>query len=146
MGEMMLKGLPEKILIQAFTRFVFVWMIIICTTSCFSVRSNNQFSYSKLTGEEYKNALDVAGSHYLIDVRTSSEFRKSHIPGAVNASLLSFRYKQLVDTLNREVPVFIYCQTCHRSPFAARKMKKLGFVKVYDLEGGYAKWDKESTY
>lgn len=109
-------------------------------TGCFTVKSNRQFTYRKLTAAEYATVLKDSSNYYLVDVRTAKEYRRAHIAGAVNYSYLNFHIGRDVDTLDRNKLVLVYCQTCHRSPLAARKMKRLGFRKLYDLKGGYQKW------
>lgn len=120
-------------------------LVLLCAlffSSCFSVKNNSTFTYSKLDFENYKSMLQDSSGYYLIDVRTKREFEKSHIPNAANFSLLRFHFRKDVKDLDRHQLVFVYCETCHRSPLAARKMKKMGFRKVYDLKGGYRKWEQ----
>jgi rhodanese-related sulfurtransferase len=38
--------------------------------------------------------------------------------------------------------VFIYCETAHRSPMAARKLRRIGFVEITDLKKGYKPYRK----
>jgi len=109
-------------------------------SGCFTVRSNKGFSYSKLSPAEYAAVLKDSSNYYLVDVRTAKEYKRSHLAGAVNFSYLNFHIGRDVDSLNRNKLVLAYCQTCHRSPLAARKMKNMGFRKVFDLKGGYQKW------
>jgi rhodanese-related sulfurtransferase len=123
-----------------------IWLsgiiLALCLQACFSVRSDSKFTYSKLNPGKYDTCLHDSSPHYLIDVRTGAEYRKGHMAGADNYNFLAFHFGRDVDTLDRNKVVFLYCQTCHRSPFAARIMKKKGFKRVYDLKGGYAKWCK----
>jgi rhodanese-related sulfurtransferase len=107
---------------------------------CFSVKSNENFTYLKLKPETYDSLLRKSKNNYLIDVRTGKEYSKSHMTDAVNFSFLAFHFRRNVKDFDRNRPVFIYCQTCHRSPLAARKLKHMGFSSVYDLKGGYRKW------
>ncbi|MBK8341076.1 MAG: rhodanese-like domain-containing protein [Flavobacteriales bacterium] len=107
---------------------------------CFSVRSREGFTYERLEPANYARLLADSADHLLIDVRTSGEFAKGHLPGALNHSYLSFRFGRSVQTLERDTLVFIYCQTCHRSPLAARRMKRMGFRRVVDLKGGFTHW------
>ncbi len=120
------------------------WLLpaLLGLSACFSVRDNAHFTYEKLPPPEYAERLQDSSDYYLIDVRTPGEYRKAHIGNAVNFSYLAFHFGRDVDTLSRDKLVFLYCHTCHRSPFAARIMKRKGFRKVYDLKGGYAKWAK----
>ncbi|HSZ24676.1 MAG TPA: rhodanese-like domain-containing protein [Cytophagaceae bacterium] len=123
------------------TLFSIVVFAMLFLSGCFNVKNSRNFIYEKLSSAQYKTMLKDSANYYLIDVRTPKEYRKIHIPGAVNASYLSFRYGKKVDSLNREKLAFVYCQTCHRSPLAARRMKRKGFRKVYDLSGGFQRYE-----
>lgn len=121
--------------------YLLILFFFLCSiTGCFTVRSDNHFSYSKLSPQEYEAVLKDSSNYYLVDVRTAAEYKRAHLPGAVNFSYLNFHIGRDVDSLDRNKLVLVYCQTCHRSPLAARKMKHMGFRKVYDLKGGFQKW------
>lgn len=127
------------------TRLTFGVLVLLSTvinTSCFTVKSNQHFTYKKLPPATYAQYLKDSSNFYLIDVRTPGEYQKAHVAGAVNYNFLAFHYGRDVDSLSRNKTAFIYCHTCHRSPFAARKMKHKGFVRVYDLQKGFANWLK----
>lgn len=109
-------------------------------TGCFTVRSNSDFSYNKLSPADYATVLKDSSNYYLVDVRTVAEYKRAHLNGAINFSYLNFHIGRDVDSLDRNKLVLVYCQTCHRSQLAARKMKHMGFRKVYDLKGGFQKW------
>ena len=117
-------------------------IVIFLLEGCFTVKSNEHFTYTKLTTEKYYAILKDSSNHYLIDVRTPGEFRKSHAPGAVNYNFLAFHFGRDIDSLNRDKTAFIYCHTCHRSPFAGKIMKRKGFTRVYDLKDGFSQWLK----
>ncbi len=116
-----------------------VGIVSLFITGCFSVKSNSRFSYSKLSPADYTAVLKDSSNFYLIDVRTRGEFKKAHFTNAVNFSYLKFHFGRDVDSLDRNKLVLLYCQTCHRSPLAARKIKHMGFRKVIDLKGGFRK-------
>ncbi|QQR86995.1 MAG: rhodanese-like domain-containing protein [Flavobacteriales bacterium] len=109
---------------------------------CFSVRSTPDFSYEKLGPAEYAAMLKGNADHIIIDVRTPAEHRKSHLHGAVNYSYFSLKFGRMVEHLDRNELVFLYCETGHRSPLAARRMKRKGFRRVVDMKGGHARWRK----
>jgi len=79
----------------------------------------------------------VADDAQVIDVRFPSEYRKARIEGAVNMSYIG-RFKRKARTLDPQRPTFIYCETAHRSPFATRTLKRMGFKQIIDLKGGYS--------
>ena len=123
--------------------FNFSWnimVLILLFSSCFTVRNTDRFSYEKLNPETYRQMLRDSNGYYLIDVRTAGEYRKSHITGAVNCSYFNFHFGKDVDSISRDALIFVYCQTCHRSPLASKILKRKGFRKVYDMKGGYQNW------
>jgi rhodanese-related sulfurtransferase len=48
--------------------------------------------------------------------------------------------EKLFAKLNKNKPVYVYCRSGARSQRAARKLVEMGFLKIYDLEGGYMSW------
>lgn len=103
--------------------------------------SVGQEKFTVLPPLQYQQKLTEFDDPAIIDVRTSFEHKQGHIPKATNINFLWFNFSEDADKLNRDRPVFIYCQTAHRSPFAAKKLHKMGFTTIYDLEGGFKAWE-----
>jgi peroxiredoxin family protein/rhodanese-related sulfurtransferase/TusA-related sulfurtransferase len=70
----------------------------------------------------------------IIDARLPEELALGMIDGAVNIPLQNIR--QQINEIPKDRPVLVYCQTGHRSYFAARILSQLGF-DAYSLTGGY---------
>ncbi|MDP6909379.1 MAG: rhodanese-like domain-containing protein, partial [Flavobacteriales bacterium] len=92
----------------------------------------------QLPKDEYLTKLLAAENHYLLDIRTEKEYERGHLDGAENFNLLRASFGKQVAALDTTRVVFLYCETAHRSPFAAKKLKRVGFTRIYDLEGGYS--------
>ncbi|WP_396590932.1 rhodanese-like domain-containing protein [Allomuricauda sp. R78024] len=93
-----------------------------------------------LNVEEYKKAISN-NNIQLVDVRTSQEFASEHIRGAQNVDYFQqSKFKATFSKMDRDKPVYLYCQSGNRSQKAARKLVDMGFGSVYDLRGGYNKW------
>lgn len=78
----------------------------------------------------------------LIDVRTPEEFAEYHIEGAKNIDIFSEDFDEQIQQLDKNEPVYVYCRSGKRSNDAAQKMQKMGFQKIYDLQGGILEWEK----
>lgn len=76
----------------------------------------------------------------LIDVRTEKEYIEGHIPGAINMDYFSTDFSEQISKLNKENPIFIYCRSGKRSLKSAIKFKEIGYVQIYNLEGGILDW------
>lgn len=71
----------------------------------------------------------------LIDVRNEQEYLDSHIQGAVNIPVDEIR--SAIASLDKDLPVYLYCQVGLRGYIAYRIFKQKGFKQVYSLSGGF---------
>lgn len=71
----------------------------------------------------------------LLDVRTEAEFKKGTLKNAVNIPLDSLRER--LDELDKNKPVYVFCQVGFRGYVASRILMQKGFREVYNLSGGY---------
>ena len=92
--------------------------------------------------DAFKEKLSNTKNPMILDVRTPEEFAEGALEGAINANFKSDVFDKQMGTLNKSQPTFIYCQAGGRSAKALRKMRKMGFVEVYELETGYSGWKK----
>ena len=77
----------------------------------------------------------------LVEVLPGDQYRKRHIPGAVNIPI-NLLDKEAKDRLNPEKTTVVYCSgyACQASTKAARKLQELGFTDVRDYKGGKRDW------
>lgn len=90
---------------------------------------------------------DLNGLHdiQLIDVRTPEEFDEGHLDKALNINYYDDAFmSDMISKLDKSKPIYIYCKSGGRSGKASKKLKKQGFTKVYDLEGGIINWNKNN--
>ena len=79
----------------------------------------------------------------LIDVRTPEEFASGHLENAVNINYFDSDFDEQFKTLDKNKAVYLYCKSGRRSANAAEKLEDMGFVKIYDLEGGVVNWQSK---
>lgn len=121
----------------------FIISSILLFNSCAYKNIFNSETIKQLPLEEYVNKIKTTDNSIIIDVRTPAEYNKSHYPNAINVDLLK-QFKKDTKELDNTKTVFIYCETAHRSPYAAKFLKQNGFTKIYDLEKGYSQVRKAS--
>ena len=86
-------------------------------------------------------AETAAGTHpYLIDVRTPSEVAGGKIEGSENIVYGASGFAEALAKLDKTRPVFVYCAVGGRSGRTTPQLESLGFVKIFDLAGGYNAW------
>jgi rhodanese-related sulfurtransferase len=79
----------------------------------------------------------------LLDVRTAQEFNDGHIKGArlIPVAEISNRINELAPFKSKEIVV--YCRSGHRSATASMVLKKNGFTRVVNLQGGIINWSSK---
>ncbi len=95
-----------------------------------------------LAPQEFHDA--TAGNDVqLLDVRTAEEFGDGHVERAVNIDVLKDDFSEKAKSLDPDKPVYVYCRSGKRSAKASSILKDMGFNEIYDMEGGYLKWESE---
>ncbi|MEM9981836.1 MAG: rhodanese-like domain-containing protein, partial [Bacteroidota bacterium] len=64
-----------------------------------------------------------------------------------NAQLINFYDKDFAEQLNqldKTKTYYVYCKAGGRSTKAAELMVSQGFAKVYNMEGGFSKWEENN--
>jgi rhodanese-related sulfurtransferase len=81
----------------------------------------------------------------ILDVRTPEEFREGHIPGAklMPVSEINGRLPEIASL--KERPVLVYCRTGNRSGTASQILKKNGFTKISNFQGGIIAWNNSGN-
>ena len=73
----------------------------------------------------------------VLDVRTPEEIALGQLPDAVSLDFKSPDFQQKLSDLPKDKPYLVYCRSGNRSGKTVELMKTMGFIKVYDLKGGY---------
>jgi len=93
-----------------------------------------------LSVDAFETKLQQTPTAQLIDVRTPSEFANGHLPSALNLDYRNAAFEGRAAKLDKAKPVFVYCLSGGRSTAAAQSLRVQGFVAVYEMQGGFAKW------
>ena len=117
----------------------YLWLII-SLAMLFGCASTKHNWYQQIEAKEFADKADAMSDSYIIDVRTAGEYEKGHMDRAINISYLSPSFRKKIKTLDSSKPVLIYCHSMHRSPLAAKKLKRVGFPLIIDLKDGFKTW------
>eukprot|EP01112_Ceratiomyxa_fruticulosa_P007083 TRINITY_DN1828_c0_g2_i1.p1 TRINITY_DN1828_c0_g2~~TRINITY_DN1828_c0_g2_i1.p1 ORF type:complete len:465 (-),score=89.47 TRINITY_DN1828_c0_g2_i1:85-1479(-) len=84
----------------------------------------------------------------VIDARRVDEYIESHIHGSVNIPYLLWDDSKAViealpEHIDKKTTIITYCAVGLRSGLLQMRLKKMGFVDVRTLAGGYYKWVNE---
>jgi rhodanese-related sulfurtransferase len=104
--------------------------------SCAQTSTNNS---QTLNAAAYKEAI-AAKNIQVLDVRTAAEFNGGHIKHALQANWLDQKeFTDRTQHLDKNFPVYVYCQAGGRSASAQEVLEAKGY-KVINLEGGMSNW------
>ena len=88
---------------------------------------------------ELLGMIDRKEDVVIVDVRLPTDYRKAHVPGAVNLPKGKWH---TAAGLSKDKLNVLYCynQTCHMAAEAAIELLALGYP-VVEMEGGFATWE-----
>lgn len=95
---------------------------------------------TQLSTSDFQNKLNATKQAQLLDVRTPEEYNQGHLEKAENIDYKNTAFKEQVEKLDKNKPVFVYCLSGGRSAAAAKVLHEKGFTNVYEMQGGYLKW------
>jgi phage shock protein E len=98
-----------------------------------AVRNVGVEEFDKLRSE--KNTV-------VLDVRTETEFKDGHIPGAVHLDYTSSDFRKKVAELDKSKTYLVHCAGGNRSSRACDVMSKGEFTNVVNLAPGFNAWEK----
>ncbi|WP_299890971.1 rhodanese-like domain-containing protein [uncultured Lacinutrix sp.] len=122
------------------TKIVVITLFL--SIAMFSCKKESSKEITVVSTEEMQTLLELEDVQ-LIDVRTSMEYKNGHLDNSQNIDYNSPTFGDDIIKLDKEKPVILYCQKGGRSAKCAEKMQKAGFKKIYDLKGGFSKWQFE---
>ncbi|NND62962.1 MAG: rhodanese-like domain-containing protein [Flavobacteriaceae bacterium] len=109
-------------------------------STIFGSKVQNNDSFEILSPSAFKEAISKSKVQ-LVDVRTPQEYKGGSIKKAINIDIFqSNSFQEKIQKLDKNQPVYIFCRSGSRSKRAAGLMLKLGFTKIFDLQGGYMAW------
>jgi len=74
----------------------------------------------------------------VIDVRSPGEFNSAHLPNAINVPLGEVECALPRRVKDKNQVLLLHCHSGMRSGMATRKLKRLGYINVFNL-GSYAR-------
>ena len=94
---------------------------------------------SIVTAEQLKDSVEKNNDLVILDAREPKEYNVAHLPQAKLFGYNNMNWS-LVKSLDREIPIYVYCSIGYRSEKVGEKLKKQGFMKVYNVYGGVFSW------
>jgi rhodanese-related sulfurtransferase len=94
----------------------------------------------ELTVDQVKAKLDRREKFHLVDVREDQEWDKDRVAGAVHLGKGVIERDVEQQIPDRDAEIVLYCGGGFRSALAADNLQKMGYTKVYSMDGGIRDW------
>tara|TARA_Y100001935_G_scaffold85686_1_gene71164 strand:+ start:185 stop:502 length:318 start_codon:yes stop_codon:yes gene_type:complete len=93
--------------------------------------------------KDWSKNIDSDQKQIILDVRTLEEFEEKSIPDAILANILEpSEFMRVVEKLEKNSKIFVYCRSGIRSQKACNILDELGFKETFNLNGGILEWEK----
>ncbi len=96
---------------------------------------------SNLDSASFEKFLDDDKTAIVLDVRTEQENSELRIPKSILIDIYKPDFLNKIEKLDKTKTYLIYCRSGRRSYAAYKKMKQLGFERVYNLKSGIIGWN-----
>ena len=96
-------------------------------------------SYGDISIEQARRLIESNPDLVIVDVRTPEEFATGYFEGAVNLCV-ECDAQLLLDNLDPNDDILLYCRTGRRSANALEILKENGYEKVYNMLGRITGW------
>ena len=121
-------------------------MIRIAILSLFLTFSWDYLSPTDINFISDSDLIEMQEIEYiLLDVRTPDEFISGYIKNAINLDFYSETFQNDILSIDKNLPIVLYCRTNNRSTKTANILKENGFKEISVLEGGITDWVKNGN-
>lgn len=120
-------------------------VLLMLTVNMASCQSANNAKTTKevvhtVSVTDFGAKLQGAAGAQVVDVRTPEEYAEGHLQNAMNINFNSDYFAAQVAKLDKTKAVYVYCRSGGRSGAAVRQMQEMGFVELYNMDGGMLRW------
>lgn len=91
--------------------------------------------------EQLKLAIDNQYPVFILDTRSSTQYKSGHIPGAINIPLDELEKRKTELPISKEI--LVYGASTDDDFKASVKLNDLGFLATYTLQGGFNSWQEK---
>ena len=121
---------------------VITFFFVLITSATAAAQETQHDVVTDVSVPEFQDLIDSLQDEIVIDLRTEEELRHGKIPGAMVIDFFGPDFEPSIQKLEKNRVYLLYCASGGRSGETSELMRKMGFRKVYNLEGGFNEWAK----
>ncbi len=117
--------------------------LLVCITVAVSVLSAcSSNAASSISPQELDNLIRSGNPFVILDVRTTNEFSRGHIPGAVNIPHRELKTRLGELAAHKSGEIVLHCRSGRRAAIAEKILGEAGFSHIRILEGQIRAWQE----
>jgi len=97
---------------------------------------------TEISVADAKAAMDAGKVDVILDCRTAKEFKKGHLPKAMNLQRGLLEFKATKKIANKAALIVVYCKSGGRSSLSTKTLGQMGYTNVKSMDGGWKAWVK----
>ena len=97
---------------------------------------------TEISVADAKAAIDSGKVDVILDCRTAKEFKKGHLPKAINLQRGLLEFKATEKIPNKDASIICYCKSGDRSCLSTCTLGQMGYTNVKSMAGGWKAWVK----
>jgi rhodanese-related sulfurtransferase len=107
-----------------------------------TIMEREEITISTITRDQLKRKMESGDEFKLVETLPEADFKKQHLPGAINLPVERIRELDPHDLPNKQENIVVYCAdpSCHASDIAARDLAVRGYSNVQRYVGGKRDW------
>ena len=127
-------GLAGWIILGVVAVGIVIWMV---------ARRASQETFAEVSQDTLLKYLEDDRDMCIMDVRSQPEYEKGHVPKAMHMDYqkISTHLEELEP--HRRKDIIVYCEHGMRAQMAIAVLRRVGFTRVYHLEGDMVEWKRE---
>ncbi len=134
----------KKLLFSLMLGITFLTTTVSCQNATKNTAQNTAQAATQtspdLSTADFQKKLAVEKNALILDVRTPQEYANGHLQNATTINFFDTDFKEKVNKLDKNKPVYVYCAVGGRSAKATKILQESGFKTVYNLLGGFNGW------
>ncbi len=127
--------------------FVFLFILSL-SAACLADMTDKDFvkeakkTIKEISVVDAKAEMDSGKTVIVVDCRTAKEFKKGHLPKAVNIPRGLLEFKVAKKLPNKASYIICYCKSGDRSCLSTCTLGQMGYTNVVSMDGGWKAWIK----
>ena len=141
-GFRRMKGVWVIVMVAALALSAAVTIAVAADKTATDLVNEAKEKVCEISVADAKAKIDSGASIIVLDVREPDEFKKGHVPKAVNIPRGLLEFKVAKEIPNKDAQILAYCKSGGRSCLSCSTLLAMGYKNAVSIAGGWQAWLK----